>query len=277
MNKDLYDKADLAPVHEAIKAAALAMPSLRKGERNAHGNYAYVSIDDYFEQAAKVAHTHGLTWAVRETGSELVVVGEKQVGGKAVPQWAMKFTYEVDLMHDSGVRIEEFFSASIIHPLQGAQTAGSAMSYVAKLFMRNTFSIVTGEKDADATAPGFVEEDPFGLGATTPAPAPQKAPAPPKSQRSGGAADGYYTGDPNEKMELDRADALAAAEDRVEHELRLKLAMDWIGACKTEQELRAYWVQNEAEFKKIEAFDKKDYEKLVGAFKERKGALSTPA
>lgn len=262
-----YDLPELAVVYTAIAEAAKAMPVLRKGDKNPHGNYSYVSVDDFYESAGSVVHAHGITWAVRETGTDLIVVGEKQVGGKAVPQWAMKFHYEFDLMHTNGVRLEEFFSCTIVHPIQGAQTSGSAMSYAVKLFLRSTFAIVTGEKDADATAPGFAEEDPFGLGATTPAPAQQKAPA----ARSAAPL--------KEVLEKEYMEAVKAIDPiaQEEHELRLKLAMDWIGACKTEQELRAYWVQNEAEFKKIEAFDKKDYEKLVGAFKERKGALSTPA
>jgi hypothetical protein len=51
---------------------------------------------------------------------------------------------------------------SILHPIQGAQTIGSAMSYVDKVFMRQTFAVATGEKDidADATNPGAFDLDP---------------------------------------------------------------------------------------------------------------------
>ena len=38
---------------------------------------------------------------------------------------------------------------SILHPLQGAQTTGSAASYAEKIFLRTLFKIVTGEPDAD--------------------------------------------------------------------------------------------------------------------------------
>jgi hypothetical protein len=48
--------------------------------------------------------------------------------------------------------IEAFSVISILHPIQGAQTIGSAMSYVDKVFMRQAFAVATGEKDIDADA-----------------------------------------------------------------------------------------------------------------------------
>jgi hypothetical protein len=70
--------------------------------------------------------------------------------------------YMIDMYHESGEVIEAFSVLSILHPIQGAQTIGSAMSYVDKVFMRQTFAVATGEKDidADATNPGAFDLDP---------------------------------------------------------------------------------------------------------------------
>jgi hypothetical protein len=253
-----HSSADLAKVFEAINAAAKAMPSLRKGDRNQHGGYAYVSIDDYFEQAAAVAHDNGLSWSMREVSSETVVVGEKMVAGKAVPTWAFKVKYEFDLMHVSGVYLESFFSTTILHPLQGAQTAGSAMSYAAKLFMRNVFTVVTGEQDADATP-----SDAFDLGPSSsprPVSAPRSAPSPqavaPPDRRAEAPLPGLPRAEPT-------ADGMNVAD----------LALAFIDLAKTVKQLNDYWIKNESEFKALEKSEPEEYARLVAAFSARKKAL----
>lgn len=134
---------DYKEVVAAIVAAGTEMPSLIKGDRNQHGGYNFVSVDKYYEEVASVALKNGISWKFRETASDLVDTGRAM---------AMRFAYAVDVIHGpSGKVWSDFFTTSILHPLQGAQTAGSALSYADKLFMRTTFHIVTGEGDADST------------------------------------------------------------------------------------------------------------------------------
>lgn len=236
-----YSTEEMAVVYKAINDAASAMPSLRKGDKNAHGGYNYVSIDDYFEQAGSVVHTHGLSWSIREVSSETVQVGEKMVGGRATPTWGLKVKYEVDLYHVSGVMLDTIFSTTILHPLQGAQTAGSAMSYAAKLFLRNTFGIVTGEQDADAS-----DTNAFDMGGENPAP---KAAAPARTAAPRGK------------------ETQAAEAEPLDQKNAVSVAKVFLAACTDRQSLTDYWSRNDELFKSL---DKPQYDELVEAFRQRR-------
>jgi hypothetical protein len=124
---------------------AQAVPQLGKADRNAFAKYNYVSIDKYYEGIAKLAAANGIMWQPREIST----VVEREIGKDG----ALRITYAFDLYHESGDSIEEFSKFTILHPIQGAQTAGSALSYADKLFMRSAFKVVTGEQDADASDP----------------------------------------------------------------------------------------------------------------------------
>jgi hypothetical protein len=129
----------------AMIKIAQAVPQLGKADRNQFAKYNYVSIDRYYEGIAKLAAANGIMWQPREIHTAI----EKDVGKDG----ALRITYAFDLYHESGDSIEEFSKFTILHPIQGAQTAGSALSYADKLFMRSAFKVVTGEQDADASDP----------------------------------------------------------------------------------------------------------------------------
>jgi hypothetical protein len=129
----------------AMIKIAQAVPQLGKADRNQFAKYNYVSIDKYYEGIAKLAAANGIMWQPREIHTAI----EKDVGKDG----ALRITYAFDLYHESGDCIEEFSKFTILHPIQGAQTAGSALSYADKLFMRSAFKVVTGEQDADASDP----------------------------------------------------------------------------------------------------------------------------
>jgi hypothetical protein len=129
----------------AMIKIAQAVPQLGKADRNQFAKYNYVSIDKYYEGIAKLAAANGIMWQPREIHTAI----EKDVGKDG----ALRITYAFDLYHESGDAIEEFSKFTILHPIQGAQTAGSALSYADKLFMRSAFKVVTGEQDADASDP----------------------------------------------------------------------------------------------------------------------------
>lgn len=128
-------------IAKAIIAAQLEMPSLRKEDTNRYGGYAYVSIDDYLAAIPKVAAKHGLFWITREVACE--PIGEKANH--------LAYTFVLDLGHQEGFFLPEYARITVVHPIQGAQTAGSALAYGEKMMTRFLFKVVTGEQDADAT------------------------------------------------------------------------------------------------------------------------------
>lgn len=246
-------------INKALIAAAKAMPSLRKGDRNAHGNYAYVAIDDYYEIAAKVVVDNGLTWKIREVACDRI-----EVQGRQRLETAVVTTYEVDLMHESGERLDGFFRATITHPLQGAQTAGSSMSYLDKLFLRTTFHIVTGEKDADATDNAVFDLGPVDAGRG-------KAGGKGQGKSAGKAAEpDPFLGGP---VATDDTGRTYPAEPVSDGSAFLALASTFVASAASEEELTKYWTDNEAAFHSLKSEDEEGYKALIFAFKARKKQL----
>jgi hypothetical protein len=143
--------ATSANIVKAVIKTRQDVGTLGKGTLNPHGNYKYVSIDRYYETVADAASKNGLMWIVREDHITL----NASMGKTGV----LQARYMIDIYHESGELIEAFSTISIIHPIQGAQTIGSAMSYVDKVFMRQTFAVATGEKDIDADATNPMDLD----------------------------------------------------------------------------------------------------------------------
>jgi len=121
---------------KAIVSVRDQVGQLGKSALNPHGRYKYVSIDAYYEQVGSVAAKHGLAWVAREVDFKLL----PDVGKTGIIQ----ATYSIMLMHLSGDVVPDFTRITIVHPLQGAQTVRSAMSYLDKVFMRQLFAIATG-------------------------------------------------------------------------------------------------------------------------------------
>lgn len=244
-------------INKAIIAAAKEIGSLRKGEQNAHGGYAYVPIDSFYELAAPKILANGLTWKIREIASEMI-----EVQGRQRMENAVRTTYEVDLMHENGELMQGFFRATITHPLQGAQTAGSSMSYLDKLFIRTTFHVVTGEKDADAT-----DNAVFDLG-----------PAPARSGASRGKGQTKPKGSDAEQDPFDigapkGGGADAPAEPVADVGAFIALATEFVSLAKSDAELTKYWNDNEGTFLSLKAEDPKAYSDLIASFRERKKQL----
>jgi hypothetical protein len=149
---------------KAIIATREQVGSLGKSAMNPHGRYKYVSIDTYYEKVALVAAKNGLSWIASEKDFQIM----PDVGKTGI----IKASYNVSLMHSGGDFIQDFTTLTILHPIQGAQTVGSAMSYLDKVFMRQLFSVATGEKDSDAD-----ETDPTDIIGSQMKPAEKPAPA----------------------------------------------------------------------------------------------------
>lgn len=235
---------ELSEVVASLTKAALAMPKLRKDDRNAHGGYNYVSVDDFYDQVASVAHGEGLFWSISEQEFEIATVNGKDI-------YQAKFS--VTLLHVNGYKFPEFFSCTILHPMQGAQTAGSALSYAAKMFLRNTFAIVTGEADADTTDGNAFDPSP-------PPPTPVKRPvAPaPSAPSVSDAAIPINAGLPEEIAALKFACEAAAA---------------FLPNAASLPELLKYWTDNEATFKRIKKWDGDRFKAIAALFADRKREL----
>ena len=206
---------------------------LGKSALNPHGRYKYVSIDAYYEQVGSVAAKHGLSWVAREVDFKLL----PDVGKTGIIQ----VTYSIMLMHLSGDVVPDFTRITIVHPLQGAQTVGSAMSYLEKVFMRQLFAIATGEKDSDAD-----ETDPSSLlGGSTPAKPrePERRPEPKQEQPQMSVAD----------LE--------------------KMFMSFLPMAQNEEELKAFWSDNYPARNTLTNNDEDAYNRVLAAFSARKAQI----
>jgi hypothetical protein len=133
-------------IYAAIIEVTKRVGTLGKGAFNPHGQYKYVSIDKYYEAVGAAAADVGLSWYLVQDKFEI----HPSVGKSGM----VEIGYAINIFHESGESIPSFSYTSVIHPIQGAQTIGSAMSYADKVFQRQLFKIATGEEDADSTNAG---------------------------------------------------------------------------------------------------------------------------
>jgi hypothetical protein len=144
---------DASKVSEAIRAVLADIHRLKKDDKNQHGGYAYVSVDDVKDHVRPLLAKNGLHFSITEASYDLV-----GVAGKSGTTSSAKIAYEVRLRHVSGEEMPPEF-ITIVLPYTGAQTAGAARSYAVKEWMKSTLLVSTGEKDvivggADADAYG---------------------------------------------------------------------------------------------------------------------------
>lgn len=236
---------ELAPVFKALLKTADEVGVLFKNKENKHSKYDYVAIDDFYEIVATKARSNGLSWKLVEENYEWF--GEKVF----VP------TYKVDLIHESGITISDFSRITVPHPLQGAQTSGSAISYAEKMFMRMAFKVVTGEEDADATDPKEVVK-------VTSKPVPISADN--ILQLTDVAWRAVGTEQPPFVINTDTAMVLASENglntaDILDTSFRLHMPMH-----KTKDELRDFWKVNAAARDLLRNLDNSAYSRLVADF-----------
>lgn len=138
----------------AIQSTIRDVGHLAKTDENKYAKYNYVSIDDYYDKVARTALDHGLSW----------IISEEKIDAR---EGYVIFTYTFDIYHraqvaDDGAdsHVLDAVTFSVVHPIQGPQTAGSAASYAEKLFMRTVFKVRTGEPDADAVNPASLSSPP---------------------------------------------------------------------------------------------------------------------
>ncbi len=224
---------------KAIIATREQVGSLGKSAMNPHGRYKYVSIDSYYEKVSSVAAKNGLAWIASESAFQVMA----DVGKTGI----IKVTYDVALMHSSGDYIPKFTSLTILHPIQGAQTVGSAMSYLDKVVMRQLFSVATGEKDSDADETN--PDDLADLG---------KKVAPKKQD------DGLLLDDepPARPLNTEHAEAIF---------------MEFVPTCQNEDELRQFWADNYQARNILKDHDPEALKRVTAAFAARKNEIKKEA
>lgn len=264
---------------KAILKTKADLPSLAKGDRNQHGNYSYVSIDKFYEGVASKASENGITWRIREESCEPFSAPTNR--GE---QLCFKTVYVVDVMHVSGEEAPGFFRATVIHPFQGAQTAGSSLSYFDKLFMRTTFSVVTGEQDADATDNTVFSAGSTGSGGRGPQAEADAfsglgEPAEKPAARRPRVATGRDPGPVRDATPSVTEDASAVIGELSRDETALiaadlaSMVETFLPAAKTHDQLTRFWTANETAFNEIKKSDKPAFDKMVEAFKARRNEL----
>ena len=103
---------------------------------NEFAKYRYVSIDKYYEKMRPLMNDAGIMIIPDELESSL---SEDRKLYRAV--------YQFTIVHKDGAVWNFPIRRSITLPFTGAQSAGSALSYVEKIAMRTIFKINSGERD----------------------------------------------------------------------------------------------------------------------------------
>lgn len=244
---------DRKPIIEAILKTASEIPSLMKGERNNFAKYNYVGIDTYYEEVASIARKNGLSWVAAEESMEQVYEGDSLE--------YLSFTYVFDLMHKDGIDWPAAGRLSVLHPVQGAQTSGSALAYAEKMFMRQLFKVVTGEVDADASPAKSVEAEAKG--------GRSKRPSQVKvfTDEEVKAAEAVVVNGKISSVEV--AKNADRAVEIIENAFLLFLPQ-----TKTIDELKAFWVNNDDAHKTLEKADKAAYNRVRARFAQEAERLN---
>jgi hypothetical protein len=138
-------------IHKALALALGEIHRLKKDDKNQHGGYAYVSVDDVKDHVRPILSKHGLFLSITEQAFDLI-----QVQGKQGSTTSALIRFAITLLHASGEALEPGI-ITICLPYTGAQTAGAARSYAVKEWAKGSLLVSTGEKDqivggADADA-----------------------------------------------------------------------------------------------------------------------------
>ena len=225
---------------EALFTAAKNMPSLKKDDKNAHGGYSYVSIDLFYEKAATVVRDAGLLWIPREVHRE--VRTELRYGSVAT-------TYSANLICLANGQVwENFFTATVQHPLSGAQDAGSSLSYFEELFLRHVFKVVTGEPDADAT---------------------DNTPPEPVRTRPAVWTKADQEQEPSPRLKAAVAQ-LNAGQGEADLSWFTQATETFLPLALSEESLEKYWADNQQNLETLKGVDTEGYKGIVAAFKKRR-------
>lgn len=226
--------------------------TLIKESRNSHDGYDYVNVDTFYEKVGGKAAANGLSWVASESDLEVF-----ETPGRNGVRQAIRVTYNFTLFHESGATAENVSRMTVLHAMAGAQTAGSALSYAQKNFMRQTFKLATGEKgsDADETDPRELDNAPVMRVAND-------LPPPPAQVR-----DSAVLG------ERDGVQVLRVPSDRQQVALIEEVFVQFVNDCSDMHMLRQFWNENAAALDAVKKIDSIAYGRVKEAFGKRRGQL----
>ena len=127
-----------------IKAVAKAMGEMKriaKDSRNTEQKYDFASVDDFLAMTGPVCAQNGIVTLL----NEIAVTDFERQGKYGASHW-LRITFEIHTMHESGESLPTVHrTVEVIRT--GAQSFGSAQSYVLKQYQRALYQIPTGDKD----------------------------------------------------------------------------------------------------------------------------------
>lgn len=127
-----------------ISAVAKAMGEMKriaKDSRNIEQKYDFASVDDFLAMTGPICAANGIITILDE---ELVEDFERQ-GKYGATHW-LRIRFSISTMHTSGETLPVVRrTVEVIRT--GAQSFGSAQSYVLKQYQRALYQIPTGDKD----------------------------------------------------------------------------------------------------------------------------------
>lgn len=165
----------------------------------------------------------------------------------------------------------------MVHPIQGAQTAGSALAYGEKMLTRFLFKIVTGEKDADASDNSKV----VSLKTADPTPAPKvpaakpvltTGPKVPMGEIIGGIAAGGV-----KVTENDGVPIIEAPTDPLKWDVASAVFLTFVPQCTSARELKDFWNENTGALDKMKVQAPDIYKKVHEAFTAHQSTLKKGA
>lgn len=125
-------------IAKAIGEVMTQIKSLPKAEHNAHGGYAFASVDAFMAAVGPLCSGAGLIVMQDEDSIDLM-----ERAGKT---W-VKMTYSFTLAHTSGVLWNRPTRRTVFQRIDGPQTTGGTQSYALKMYLRALFCIPTGDQD----------------------------------------------------------------------------------------------------------------------------------
>lgn len=225
---------------------------LIKSQYNPHGKYPFVGIDTFYQHVAAKAAEHGLSWRAREIDFAVVDAGKSMM---------VKATYAFDVFHESGVDVPDYSRITMIHPIQGAQTVGSIVSYCDKVWMRQAFKLATGEKGSDAD-----ETDPRDLDEVRSLPPSRPANDPPRRDAKPDVKDVVARREDGKPVFKEPSDSDQA-------KLMEEIFTKFVDVCETFDELKGFWNSNAAPLEALKKLDAEAYARVKDAFTGRRQAV----
>ena len=125
----------------AVAKAMGEMKRISKDSRNIEQKYDFASVDDFLAMTGPICAANGLVTIL----NEVEVDGFERQGKYGPTNW-LRIVFEIHTMHTSGECLP--VTRRTVEVIRtGAQSFGSAQSYVLKQYQRALYQIPTGDKD----------------------------------------------------------------------------------------------------------------------------------